>query len=128
MRDAVPKDSVKDLRESVPLMKEWALLLAPAAVWAVEFQATYALVWYHCTQGGWIAGLVVLAVAAALTVALGALAAVAWRRAGESWPGPDGDPRTRTRFMSVLAVFNSALFTLLIVLQGFATLVFRPCD
>ena len=128
MRTGVPHDSAKDVRESAPILREWALLLAPAVVWAVEFQTTYALVWYHCTHGGWVAGLVILIVAALLSISSGVIAAGAWRRAGESWPDAEPDPPARTRFMSALAVFTSAIFTLLILLQGFATLVFRPCD
>jgi hypothetical protein len=122
------KHTPEELREAGARAREWAVLLAPAIVWAIQFQASYTLVWYLCTHGGRLAILFVALSAAAIAAASGLVALSTWRRAGASWPGPGGDAETRTRFMSVLAVLTSSIFTALILLQGLASLVFRPCD
>jgi hypothetical protein len=64
----------------------------------------------------------------ALSAAAGYLSWREWTRAGRELPNAaDPSPVTRTRFLAVIGLMNSALFFLLSLGQGIAALMLNPC-
>jgi hypothetical protein len=102
----------------------WAGLAAGPAAWAVATQLNYALVPWACARGA--AWLVVpgLALLLALAAAGGALLSLRARRSTAGGAG-DGQPH---HFLATVSALAAALFTLLILLQGAAGLVFSGCE
>jgi len=117
-----------EFRENGEMAREWAGVLLPPVAWSLQLQAQYPLVTYVCDHGG--AAVLHLVTLAALAAALagGFLALGVWRRAGSTWPGHEGVPVVRARFMAALGLLAAALFGLLILTQGAAAFVFHPCD
>jgi hypothetical protein len=126
--------STIEAHESVP-RDRWrklslgAGLFAGPAAWAMQLQVVYALVPWACKHHRTYLLHVMTATFLLVSVAGGLLAWREWRRVGGGWPsGTEGDPDTRSRFMAVLGIFTSALFTLVILAQWVPAFVFDPCQ
>jgi hypothetical protein len=106
----------------------WAgLLLAPAA-WAVQLQTVYLLTEYGCTGGSFTPVHIVSAVALAAAVFGGLLSWRHWLGTGEKWKTEKSGIIPRSRFMVILGMLLSALFSLLIFGQWLPTIMGVPCD
>jgi hypothetical protein len=104
------------------------VLLGPAA-WAAQQQALYTMVPWACRTGH-AAALHAVSVAAVIVAAIGALVARRnWSRAGGGEMDDDdrGGARARSRFLALLGLVASAFFALVIVAQGIASFIVRPC-
>jgi hypothetical protein len=104
----------------------WSGLAAGPFGWALSTQANYAWVTLRCQSGGVAA--VWVALASALLAVLGAL--VSWRSLRHVETAPallPRKPRTE-RFIAMLGVGLGALFTLVILFQLAAALVFGGCE
>jgi hypothetical protein len=110
------------------LLGLWTGVLLPPTVWALQMQINYVLVRKACTQGSSLALYVVSIVALAAAVAAALIALTNWRRSGPTWPSGAADLFTRSRFLAVLGLLMSAMFFLVILAQGIATVVFPPCQ
>ena len=115
-------------RESGEISREIAGVLLPPIAWTLQLQAQYPLVTYVCDHGGVLALHLVTLAALIGALAGGFLALGVWRRAGSTWPGHEGAPVVRARFMAALGLLACALFGLLILTQGAAVFAFHPCD
>lgn len=120
-----------------------ALLATGAALaWTVHLLASYLVVTVWCASG-WrgmdIALVAVTVVCAAAAAVTGVAAFRLWRRGqaaqrhdGESgrpepWDGRMGERGARTAFIAVLALFMTAIFGYLILLQGVPALFGTSC-
>jgi hypothetical protein len=109
----------------------FAFLGAPV-LWAVHLSLSYFLVTLHCVSawngGVWAVSGATLAFAAGSATA-GWTAWTTLRRLGRSDPDPDAlpDPLEWTRFLLLAGVAASALFTLVIIVQGVVPLFLSTC-
>lgn len=106
----------------------WVGVLGAPALWAIQFQTNYALVPWICAHGH----LIFMHLTTALFVVLGVGCALVslhdWRRVGGgSTEGSAGGPIERTRFLGLLGLLVSSLFSLLILAQGVAAFFLNPC-
>ena len=125
-----------DVQAQVPLPRNrWrkvsicASTFAGPVAWALQLQVVYALVPWACKhhRTDLLHGMTIVFLL--MSIAGGVLAWRHWRSVGGGWPGgTEGDPDARTRFMSVLGMLNSALFTLVILAQWVPAFVFDPCQ
>lgn len=97
----------------------WAGLITGTVAWAVSTQLNFALASWQCVNRvypiPWIALLL------ALVSLAGGLISVQYRRRA--------DPsETSLRFAALVSVLTSLLFMLIILLQGFAGLIFTGCE
>jgi len=93
----------------------WTGILAGPIAWAFDLTASYALVKWACNTDTY-------ATLHLLTIVSLALALVGWvtswmalRRTSHDVPTDGGHPRQRARFMAILGLTTSALFTLTIL-------------
>jgi hypothetical protein len=113
---------------------QWVGLLAGAAVWAAQHLVGYGIAQAECgTPGGgrfgisndlWQASL--MGAAAALIAGAGAAAVavlVGTRERTYEEPPPDG----RIRFLAVAAVAANAIFLMIVLLDGFASIFNATC-
>lgn len=102
----------------------WAGLLAGPSAWAVSTQFNYAVVEWQCRSQ-----LPVIPFAAVVLIGLalagGALSLRAWRRGGASFK-PERTLDTE-RFISLLGILASVLFSAVILMQGTASLILDWC-
>jgi hypothetical protein len=104
----------------------WAGLLSGPAAWGLSTQGNYALAMPQCLSGvhptPWVALLLAL-----IALAGGALSFLTYRRTAAHPEQGDRKPRTET-FYAVLSMGVAVLFALVILLQGFAGMVFTGCE
>jgi hypothetical protein len=106
-----------------------ASLFGPPVAWALQLMVVYALVPWACRHHRTYLLHVMTVVFLVMSLTSGVLAHRHWREVGGGWPtGTEGDPDTRTRFISVLGMLASALFTLVILAQWVPAFVFDPCQ
>jgi hypothetical protein len=120
-----PRTDVPDARQIRAL---WVgLLLAPVA-FLINLEVAYALVPTACaSRNGLPVHLVHLA--CLLLTLYGLLTAWrSWQAVGGTWPGEEGDPVARSRFMAGSGLLVSGMFVLVIVAQWIPSLVLDPCQ
>lgn len=102
------------------------MLLAPIA-WGIQLQSVYLTSEFGCFTSDFMWNHVVSGLA--LTVALvgGAIAWLEWIAAGATTDATGADLLSRRRFMALLGVLISALFSVTIVAQWLPTLLRVPC-
>jgi hypothetical protein len=108
-------------------LKLWiGMLLAPIA-WSLQVEVLYLTSEYGCHASNFTLNHLV-SIAALVMAILGA--AMAWRGlAIDTADSEESDVRSsRSRFMALVGVLTSVLFSLLIVAQWLPTLVGVPCD
>jgi hypothetical protein len=106
----------------------WLMIVLPAFITAAAMQINIVLVRQACSAQRNVALYVVSIVALALLVAVGLISLANWRGLGAQWPGETADVATRTRFISILGTLGSAIFFLVTLAQGIATVYFDPCQ
>ena len=102
----------------------WGGLLAGPAAWAISTQLNYALVEWQCQHKVHVIPIAALALAI-LAVVGGALSWRAWEHGGASFK-PEREAGTE-RFVAMIGMLTAALFTLVIVMQGSASLILDEC-
>lgn len=105
----------------------WPLVLVPPIAWAVQMETNYALVPFECYGGSRLPLYAVMAVAFALVFINAMVAAKFWSQLGKKWPDDGASPASRDRFLSVLGLLVSGMFTLVLIAQTIAIIVFHPC-
>ena len=100
-------------------------MLLPPIIWAMQMQANYVLVRYECTSGRKLTMLSILCVSLAIIFVGFILALVNF-----IVPSADLPERARVRehFMAQLGLLSSGTFFLVTLAQGFAVLLFHPCQ
>jgi cytochrome c biogenesis factor len=120
-----PRTTVPDAPEIRAL---WAgLLLAPTA-FLLNLELAYAVVPHACSSQNRLPVHLVHLVCLAIALVGGAFALRSWRYCGETWPGEEGGPVSRSRFMAGLGLLLSVLFALVIVAQWIPSFVLSPCQ
>jgi hypothetical protein len=121
-----------DPRTQVPdagtLRALWIGVLLPPTAFLFNLEAAYALVPAACSSQSLLLVHVVHLVCLALAVFGGLTALRSWRRSGSTWPGGEGGPVSRTRFMAGLGMFLSLQFALVIVAQWIPSFILDPCQ
>lgn len=120
-----PRTDVPDARQIRAL---WVgLLLAPGA-FLINLEVAYALVPTACSSRTELPVHLVHLACLLLTL-YGLLTAWrCWTATGATWPGEDGDPLARSRFMAGIGLMVSAMFLLVIVAQWIPSFVLDPCQ
>ena len=112
------------MRRTAPL---WYALLAGPLAWMLGLNADYSLVRVACAKGTMLPLHLVTLVTLLLAASGGLVAWREWRRDGAEWPGEEATVLERSRFMSVVGLMASALFSLAILAQWAAKLFLGPC-
>jgi hypothetical protein len=121
-------DPRTDVPDAAELRALWAgFLLAPTA-FLLNLEVAYALVPTACSSQNrlLVHGVHLVCLLIALTGGFSALRL--WRFRGETWPGEEGGPVSRSRFMAGVGLLLSAFFILVIVAQWIPSLVLHPCQ
>jgi hypothetical protein len=106
----------------------WLLVVLPAFITAAAMQINFVLVRQACSAQRNLALYVVTIASLALLAGVALISFLNWRQAGAQWPGETADVATRTRFISILGSLGSAIFFLVTLAQGIATVYFDPCQ
>jgi hypothetical protein len=115
-------------RERPAPRAQWVGIFLAPAVFFAHLQTSYLLVPWACASNGGVWIKVVGALAMLLT-ALGAVVAWrVWERTGRTEPGNDGGALPRTRFVAVVGLGASVMFTLLLFAQWVAGFFISPCQ
>jgi hypothetical protein len=109
---------------ALQLGTSWSGLLSGPLAWAISTQLNYSLVEWQCEHKLPIIPLAALALAW-LAIAGGLLSWRAWRRGGASFK-PERQIDTE-RFVATLGMLMAALFALVVIMQGSASLILDEC-
>jgi hypothetical protein len=121
-------DSRTDVPDARQIRALWVgLLLAPVA-FLINLEVAYALVPTVCSSQNELPIHLVHLTCLLLTL-YGLLTAWrCWSAAGAKWPGEEGDPLGRSRFMAGTGLLVSAMFALVIIAQWIPSFVLDPCQ
>ncbi|MBW3654468.1 MAG: hypothetical protein KY444_00045 [Gemmatimonadetes bacterium] len=115
------------LREPRRMAWLWFAVLAGPLAWMLGLNAEYGLVRVACDKDS-LLGLHLVSIATLLLALAGGLVSWReWKHAGREWPGEEGGPTGRSRFMAALGLMASALFALVILAQWITNLFLHPC-
>ena len=121
-------DSRTDVPDAPHIRSLWTgLLLAPIA-FLINLEVAYALVPTACSSHNELLVHLTHLVCLLLTLYGLLTARRAWRLTGNTWPGEEGDPLARSRFMAGTGMLVSAMFVLVIVAQWIPSFVLDPCQ
>jgi hypothetical protein len=120
-----PGTAIPDARH---LRALWiGLLLAPIA-FLINLELAYALVPTACSSRNEVPVHLVHLACLLLTIYGLMTAWRSWKVTGATWPGEQGDPLSRSRFMALTGMLVSGMFLLVIVAQWIPTFVLDPCQ
>jgi hypothetical protein len=120
-----PGTEIPDARHLLAL---WiGLLLAPIA-FLINLELAYALVPTACSSRNEVPVHLVHLACLLLTIYGLMTAWRSWKVTGATWPGEQGDPLSRSRFMALTGMLVSGMFLLVIVAQWIPTFVLDPCQ
>jgi hypothetical protein len=107
---------------------QWFGLLAPPLAMLTNVSLGYALVPWSCAAESRVLLHAEIAVLVLISVAGGVVAHREWKRfGGGGEPDDAGGPGARTRFLGVLGIGSSVLFTLILLAQWLANAYLTPC-
>jgi hypothetical protein len=121
-----------DTRTDVPDAREiralWIGLLLPPVAFLIDLEVAYALVPTACSSGNPLPVHLVHLACLVLAGVGGLTAWRWWRLRGATWPGEEGDPLARSRFMAGLGLLLSGLILLVIVAMWIPSFLLDPCQ
>lgn len=107
---------------------QWFGLLAPPLAMLTNVSLGFALVPWSCAAKSRVLLHSEIAVLVLISIAGGIVAHREWKRFGGGGDVDDaGGPGPRTRFLGVLGIWSSALFTLILLAQWLANAYLTPC-
>ena len=109
-------------------LRLWIGMLLPPIAWGVQLQSLYLTSEFGCRSSDFTWNHVVVVVALVISIVAGVIACGEWTASGASDEAEGGDQMSRRRFMSLLGVLTSALFSITILAQWLPTLMGVPCD
>jgi hypothetical protein len=120
-----PRTEIPDAGEVRAL---WAGLLLPPIAFLIDLEAAYALVPAACSSRNGLPVHLVHLVCLALALFGGITAWRWWKLQGAIWPGVEGTPLARSRFMAGLGVLVGGFFVLVILAMWIPSFVLDPCQ
>jgi hypothetical protein len=120
-----PRTEIPDAREIRAL---WVGLLLPPIAFLIDLETAYALVPTACASRNELPVHLVHFACLLLAVLGGFTAWRWWKLGGATWPGEEGGPVARSRFMAGVGLLVSALFALVIVAMWIPSFVLDPCQ
>ena len=121
-------DPRTDVPDAPELRALWTgVLLAPIA-FLIDLEVAYALVPTACSGRNQLPVHLSHVVCLALALFGGLTALRSWRTTGSTWPGEEGGPVARSRFMAGLGLLMSSLFALVIVAMWVPSFLLDPCQ
>jgi hypothetical protein len=107
---------------------QWYGLLAPPLAMLTNVSLGFALVPWSCAAKGRLLLHAEIAVLVLISISAGIVAHREWKRYGGGGEADDaGGPGPRTRFLGVMGIGSSVLFTLILLAQWFANVFLTPC-
>ena len=106
----------------------WVGLLLPPIVWSVQLQTIYLLNENGCLTGNFLPVHITSFASLILSIVGGLIAWYCWTETDAEWKSEQGGTIPRSRFMAILGMMTSALFTLVIFAQWLPTALGVPCD
>jgi hypothetical protein len=107
----------------------WIGLLLPPVSWSIALESLYLATEYGClSSSGFTLNHIVVVIAFAASILAGIIAWREWTATGGGYEEDGGDRSSRRRFMSLLGILTSALFSVAILAQWMPTLMGVPCD
>jgi hypothetical protein len=106
----------------------WLGFLLPPVVWAIQLQTVYLLIESGCLTGNFLSIHIVSVITLILSLVGGLISLQDWIKTGGEWKSEKSDSESRSRFMSILGMLMSGLFTLLIFAQWLPALMGVPCE
>jgi hypothetical protein len=124
----VSESAEGEFKQPGSIFASWAgFLIAPFA-FLLNLQISYMLVPWACSAGH-VFWLHAASVGTLLLGLLGAFIALRnWQKAGRGWQSEGGSAAARSRFMAILGLMMSGLFSLLILAQWIADFIIDPCQ
>jgi hypothetical protein len=121
-------DSRTDIPDARQLRALWVgLLLAPTA-FLINLEVAYALVPTACSTRNELPVHLVHLACLMLTLYGLLTARRCWKAVGATWPGEEGDPLARSRFMAGIGVLMSVFVALVIVADWIPSFMLNPCQ
>lgn len=120
-----PRTDVPDAREIRAL---WTGLLLPPVAFLISLEVAYALVPAACISRNQLPVHLVHFICLVLALFGGLVAWRSWKTIGTTWPGEEGGPLARSRFMAGVGVLTSIMFALVIVAMWVPSFVLDPCQ
>jgi hypothetical protein len=105
----------------------WTGMLLPPTAWAAQLQSVYLTSEFGCFTSDFTWNHVVSGLMLAVAIVAGAIAWWEWVAAGATTDAEGGDLKSRRRFMALIGILTSALFSVTIVAQWLPTLMGVPC-
>jgi hypothetical protein len=121
-------DTRTEVPDAGPIRALWIGLLLPPTAFLLNLEVAYALVPTACASRNQLPTHVVHLVCLLLVLFAGVTAWRSWKSTGETWPGAEGGPLARSRFMAGLGWLTSLLFGLVIIAQWIPEFVLNPCQ
>ena len=106
----------------------WVGMLLPPIAWAVQLQALWLTSEFGCRQSNFTWNHVVCGLALIVALLAGAIAWWEWNASGATTDEDGGDRMSRRRFMALIGILTSALFSVTIIAQWLPTMMGVPCD
>lgn len=108
---------------------QWFGVLIPPIAMLTNVSLGYAFVPWSCTADSRTVLHIVIAGLVLISIAAGFVAHREWKHYGGGGQSDDAaGPGPRARFMGVLGIASSALFTLILLAQWFANVYLTPCN
>jgi hypothetical protein len=105
----------------------WYALLGAPLSWALGFTIKYSVVPFACGADSQLAINIISAITLVLTLLPGLVAWRVWQLAGHDIPDESPSPIGRTRFVGMIGMLASALFTLVVLAQWISSAFLNPC-
>ena len=108
---------------------QWLGVLLPPTAMLVNLSLGYAFVPWSCSAKSRTVLHIEIASLVAIAVAAGFVAHREWRRFGGGGQSDDAaGPGPRARFLGLLGIGSSILFTLILLAQWYANVFLTPCN
>ena len=108
-------------------LRLWTGMLLPPIAWGIQLQSVYLTSEFGCFTSDFTWNHVLSALMLALAIFAGAIAWWELIAAGATTEAEGGDLMARRRFMAVIGILTSALFSVTIIAQWLPTWMGVPC-
>lgn len=109
-------------------LRLWIGMLLPPIAWAMHLQLVYLTSEFGCFTSDFTWNHVLSGLMLIVALVGGAIAWLEWVAASATTDEEGGDVMSRRRFMALIGILTSALFSVTIIAQWLPTLMRVPCD